>query len=92
MWVAVGVGRTFVQLLETFELWSETTLGGSVDNEHDLALEVGQRVLVALLVLWLEVVESGSGRHACEPGLWLVEVQSRDWARGRSSDMSRYCC
>lgn len=66
--------RTFVQLLETFELWSETTLGSGVDNEHDLALEVGQRVLIALLVLGLEVVESGSGRHACEPGLWLVEV------------------
>lgn len=67
-------GRTFVQLLKTFELWSETTLGGSVDDEHDLALEVGQRILVALLVLWLEVVESGGGCHACGPGLGLVEV------------------
>lgn len=33
---------TLVELLEALELRSETALGGSVDNEDDLALELAQ--------------------------------------------------
>lgn len=40
---------TFVQLLETFELRSEATLGGSVDNKNDLAFELTEVVRLASL-------------------------------------------
>lgn len=61
--------NTFVELLESLELRSEATLGSGVDDEHDLALEVGQRVGLALLVNGLEIVECGGGRHACGTSL-----------------------
>ena len=59
------MSRTFVELLETLKLWCKAALGGGVDDEHDLALEVGQRKFIALLVFGLEVVECGGGRHGC---------------------------
>jgi hypothetical protein len=38
-----------LQLLKTSELGSEAALGGGVDDEDDLALVFGQRLLSALL-------------------------------------------
>jgi hypothetical protein len=38
-----------VELFEALELRGEAALGGGVDDEDDLALEGGERVLVALL-------------------------------------------
>lgn len=55
--------QTFVELLQSLELRREAALGGRVDDEHHFSLKVGQRVLVALLVFWLEVVEGGCGGH-----------------------------
>lgn len=49
--------RTFVESLEVVELGSEATLASGVDDEDDLALEVGQRVGRTLVVLGLEVEE-----------------------------------
>lgn len=60
--------RTFVKSLEVIELGSEATLAGGVDDEDDLALEVGQRVGCTLVVLGLEVVEGGCGRHVAGCG------------------------
>lgn len=37
-----------LQLLEAGELGSEAALGGCVDNENDLALVLGQRLVTAL--------------------------------------------
>lgn len=42
-----GVGCN-LQLLEASELGSEAALGGCVDNENDLALVLGQRLVTAL--------------------------------------------
>lgn len=73
---------TFVELLKTFELRCEATFAGSVDNENDLAAKVGQRILCALLVLRLEVVEGGSGCHfvgCCEGSVrWECDGDGRD--------------
>lgn len=55
--------HTFVELLQAFKLRSETAFGGGVDNQDNLALEVGQRVRLALLVVGLEVVERSRGCH-----------------------------
>lgn len=41
--------HTLVELLETFELRGETALAGGVDDEDDLALQLGQIIDVALL-------------------------------------------
>lgn len=49
--------RTFVELFEALKLRSKAALGGGVDDQYDLALEVGERVRLALLVDRLEVVE-----------------------------------
>jgi hypothetical protein len=43
------MSHTLVQLLKAFELRGEATLAGSVDNEDDLALELGQIIDIALL-------------------------------------------
>lgn len=46
-----AVGRGFdglVKFLETFELGGEAAFGGAVNNEDDLAFEVGGRVGLAL--------------------------------------------
>lgn len=48
---------TFVESLQVVELGSEAALAGGVDDEDDLALEVGERVDGALVVLGLEVEE-----------------------------------
>lgn len=49
--------HTFVEGLEVVELRGEAALAGGVDDEDDLALEVGERVGRSLVVLGLEVVE-----------------------------------
>lgn len=43
------MSHTLVQLLEAFELRGEAALAGSVDDENDLALQLGQIIDVALL-------------------------------------------
>ena len=53
--------RTFIEFFETFELWCEAAFAGGVDDEDDFALQVHERVFVAFLVLWLEVVEGSCG-------------------------------
>lgn len=47
----VGVLRleVLVQLLKTGELWGETALRSGVDDEHDFALQLGERELAAAL-------------------------------------------
>ena len=55
--------HTFVELLEALKLWSEAALGCGVHDQDDLALEVGERVFLALLIFGREVEEGGSGRH-----------------------------
>ena len=57
--------QTFVELFKALKLWREAAFAGRIDDEDDFALEIGQRVVVALLVLGLEVVECGGGGHAC---------------------------
>lgn len=47
--VRVGGVHLLVELFEALELRGEAALGGGVDDEDDLALEGGERVLVALL-------------------------------------------
>lgn len=49
------MSHTLVQLLKAFELRGEATLAGSVDNENDLALELGQIINIALLCALLSV-------------------------------------
>lgn len=72
---------TFVQLLQPLELRREAARAGGVDDEDDLALEVAERVLGALLVLGLEVPEDlGSGGHGGGTG---VDDPARG---GRSED------
>lgn len=62
--------HTLVQSLKIVELGCEAALAGGVDDEDDLALELGQREVGSLVVFGLEVEESGCGRHgscgACE--------------------------
>lgn len=55
--------HTFVELLKALKLWSEAAFGSSVHHQDDLALEVGERVFLALLIFGREVEEGGSGRH-----------------------------
>jgi hypothetical protein len=58
--------RTLVKSLEIIELRSEAALAGGVDDEDDLALQVGEREGRSLVIFGLEVVEGGCGRHgAC---------------------------
>jgi len=54
-----------VELLEALELRGEAALGGGVDDEDDLALEGGERVLVALLC-GVAVSETHGGAQAGE--------------------------
>jgi len=61
--VGVLALQLFVELLKTLELRGEAAFAGGVDDQHDLALQVLQRVRLTLLVVGLEVVEGGSGRH-----------------------------
>ena len=57
---------TLVESLEVVELRGEAALAGGVDDEDDLALQVGEVVGGALVIFGLEVVEGGCGRHgAC---------------------------
>ena len=60
--VGVGGVHVLVELFEALELRGEAALGGGVDDEDHLALEGGERVLVALL--WRQ----GSG-------VWAVHGQ-----------------
>ena len=68
--------RTFVQSLKIVELRGEAALAGGVDDQHDLALHVGEREGRALVIFGLEVVEAGGGRHGaccggeCVCGCW----------------------
>ena len=58
--------RTFVESLKIIKLRSEAALAGGVDDEDDLALQVGEREGRSLVIFGLEVVEGGCGRHgAC---------------------------
>lgn len=57
--------QTFVQLLKSFELGCEAAFAGGIYDEDDFALEVGEGVLFALLVLGLEVIERCCGSHGC---------------------------
>ena len=57
--------RTLVESLEVVELRSEAALGGGVDDEDDLALQVGEREGRSLVIFGLEVVEACCGRHGC---------------------------
>ena len=58
--------RTLVESLEIVKLRSEAALAGGVDDEDDLALQAGEIEDLALVILGLEVVEGGCGRHgAC---------------------------
>jgi hypothetical protein len=74
--------RTLVELLEALELRSETALAGGVDNEDDLALELGEIVDVALLCA-LRSVSRHSSHHCRDTdqltvkGLEVVESGSR---------------
>jgi hypothetical protein len=57
---------TLVESLKIIELRSEAALAGGVDDEDDLALQVGEREGRSLVIFGLEVVEGGCGRHgAC---------------------------
>lgn len=57
---------TLVESLEVVELRGEAALAGGVDDEDDLALQVGEVVGGTLVIFGLEVVEGGCGRHgAC---------------------------
>lgn len=58
-----GRNRTFVELLKTLELRGEAAFAGGVDDQHDLALQILQRVWLTLLVVGLEIVEGCCGRH-----------------------------
>lgn len=49
--------RTLVESLEIIELGSEAALAGGVDDEDDLALQLGEREVCALVVFGLEVEE-----------------------------------
>ena len=49
------MSHTLVQLLEAFELRGEAALASSVDDEDDLALQLGQIIDVALLCALLSV-------------------------------------
>ena len=55
--------RTLVESLKVIELRGEAALAGGVDDQHDLALHVGEREGRALVIFGLEVVEGGCGRH-----------------------------
>ena len=70
--------RTFVELLETFELRSETALAGGVDDEDDLALELGKIVNLAPLCM-VSAVLVGHARDSTHTvkGLEPVESSSR---------------
>lgn len=58
--------HTLVESLKIIELRSEAALGGGVDDEDDLALQVGEREGRSLVIFGLEVVKGGCGRHgAC---------------------------
>ena len=66
--LVVGISGllTLVKSLKIIELRSEAALGGGVDDEDDLALQVGERERRSLVIFGLEVVEGGCGRHgAC---------------------------
>ena len=67
MYWEMGIcGRTLVESLKIIELRSEAALGGGVDDEDDLALQVGEGEGRSLVIFGLEVVEGGCGRHgAC---------------------------
>jgi hypothetical protein len=52
------MAHTLVQFLKAFELRSEATLAGSVDDEDDLALELGQIIDIALLCALLSALWS----------------------------------
>ena len=65
-WEVEICGRTLVESLEIIKLRSEAALGGGVDDEDDLALQVGEGEGRSLVIFGLEVVEGGCGRHgAC---------------------------
>jgi len=68
--------RTFVESLKVVELGCEAALAGGVDDEDDLALELGEREGRSLVVLGLEVEEAGGGRHGscCGGGESWLEV------------------
>jgi hypothetical protein len=77
------MSHTLVELLKTFELRSEATLAGSVDDEDDLALELGKIIDVTLLCALLSVSLSHTPpsryiliKHTVQ-GLELVEAGSR---------------
>lgn len=59
----LGCLLTLVKSLEVVELRRETALAGRVDDKDDLALQLRQRVGLSILIVRLEVVESGCGRH-----------------------------
>jgi len=75
--------HTLVELLEAFELRGETALAGGVDDEDDLALELGQVVDVALLCASLSVVVASPCQRPSHTvkGLELVERGSRRHGR-----------
>lgn len=76
--------RTFVELLKTFELRSETALAGGVDDEDDLALELGQIINVALLCALRSVSRQGRDTNQrTVKRLELVESGSRSHCQRR---------
>lgn len=83
------MSHTLVQLLKTFELRGEATLAGSVDDEDNLALQLGQIIDIALLCASLSVLLSrkqlsqlGVKKRTVQ-GLELVEADSRRHFRRR---------
>jgi len=83
------MSHTLVQFLKTLELRGEATLAGSVDDEDNLALQLGQIIDIALLCVSLLVLLSlkplsqlGVNKRTVQ-GLELVEAGSRRHVRRR---------
>lgn len=71
-----------VELLETGELRSEAAFGSRVDDEDDLALEIGERVFISLF--WRVWSVYGPGKELCAHvlslGLKSKKVVAEDMA------------
>lgn len=69
---------TFVELFQTLELRSEAAFGSGVDDKDDLALQVGEWVRLAALVVRLKIVEAGGGCHSGVIGMSLAWKEQRE--------------
>jgi hypothetical protein len=65
--VSIGVPESF----ELLELWSESTLGGSIDDEDDFSLVLAHRDCFSVRLLDADVVERCVHRGGLYVFLWV---------------------